>query len=321
LERPLFVQYGIRDEVVVPQEPWAVIETLDLPEVSTELMPMPFPVKTQDGYGDGWGFIQTNTQLGDLSSIDSLGGLGDLATHLTFLQSAGLTPYFEWADHLITPLVPFVDSDDDGVADFEDNCPAVANADQADDDGDGLGNACDRINDVDNDKDGINNDVDNCPAIANPDQADVDGDGKGDACDSVNSTDTDHDGVFDVEDNCPAVSNADQRDSDHDGVGDACDSGKPPLHDDGTDGDGDGIADAVDNCPLVANVDQADVDGDGTGNACESVDAAGPQSAPEARSPGGGGAFGALLLMILPMLWWRRTNAGLRLCSLPGRDP
>ena len=35
------------------------------------------------------------------------------------------------------------DSDGDGVPDGPDNCPAVPNPDQADNDGDGIGNACD----------------------------------------------------------------------------------------------------------------------------------------------------------------------------------
>ena len=35
------------------------------------------------------------------------------------------------------------DSDGDGVADAEDNCPEVANADQADGDSRGWGDACD----------------------------------------------------------------------------------------------------------------------------------------------------------------------------------
>jgi hypothetical protein len=55
-----------------------------------------------------------------------------------------------------------------------------------DDDGDGIGDACDACpNDPDNDADGdgVCGDVDNCPSVYNPDQADTDGDGIGDACD------------------------------------------------------------------------------------------------------------------------------------------
>jgi len=51
------------------------------------------------------------------------------------------------------------DTDADGVADGADNCPLVANADQLDTDGDGLGNACD----PDDDGDGILDSVDACP--------------------------------------------------------------------------------------------------------------------------------------------------------------
>lgn len=52
--------------------------------------------------------------------------------------------------------------------DLGDNCPATVNADQADVDLDGLGDACD-----------------NCPFGANPAQLDADGDGLGDACEDV----------------------------------------------------------------------------------------------------------------------------------------
>ncbi|MGZ4676743.1 MAG: RCC1 domain-containing protein [Acidimicrobiia bacterium] len=41
--------------------------------------------------------------------------------------------------------IGFADTDHDGVADATDNCPSVANADQADADGDGTGDACDLI--------------------------------------------------------------------------------------------------------------------------------------------------------------------------------
>ncbi|MCA9539819.1 MAG: thrombospondin type 3 repeat-containing protein, partial [Myxococcales bacterium] len=61
------------------------------------------------------------------------------------------------------------DEDMDEVCVPEDNCPAVANPDQRDSDGDGIGDACD-----------------NCPNDRNANQVDTDGDGRGDACDDCN---------------------------------------------------------------------------------------------------------------------------------------
>lgn len=148
-----------------------------------------------------------------------------------------------------------VDTDQDGVADGDDNCPSVANADQKDLDQDGEGDLCDE----DRDGDQQANDTDNCPELANADQADQDSDGLGDACDS--NSDTDGDGIDDGADNCPDTHNADQADTDNDGAGDACDL----L----TDRDADGVADDQDNCPDLANADQADADNDGTGDACD----------------------------------------------------
>jgi len=72
-----------------------------------------------------------------------------------------------------------LDADGDGVLDADDNCPNEANADQADQDGDGIGDVCD--SDVDGDS--VSNSLDNCPTVPNPDQTDSDGDGIGDACD------------------------------------------------------------------------------------------------------------------------------------------
>jgi hypothetical protein len=145
------------------------------------------------------------------------------------------------------------DSDDDGVYDSMDNCPTVFNPDQVDSDDDGLGDACD----PDDDGDGSGDEGDNCPTVYNPDQTDTDGDGIGDACDP----DDDGDGSSDEGDNCPTVYNPDQKDTDGDGLGDACDP----------DDDGDGVDDTVDNCPAIPNPDQTDTDGDGIGDACDST--------------------------------------------------
>jgi hypothetical protein len=108
------------------------------------------------------------------------------------------------------------DTDDDGIDDVDDNCPAVPNIDQADLDGDASGDACD----ADDDGDGVLDTADNCPRHANADQANLDGDSVGDVCD----LDDDRDGVADTADNCPRAANAGQQDSDGDGVGDACDT-------------------------------------------------------------------------------------------------
>jgi len=76
---------------------------------------------------------------------------------------------------------------------------------------------------LDSDNDGVVDPNDNCPAVYNPDQHDTDGDGIGDACDSTPNGDADGDGIDNLSDNCPLVMNTDQKDSDGDGLGDACD--------------------------------------------------------------------------------------------------
>jgi hypothetical protein len=86
------------------------------------------------------------------------------------------------------PVTGPTDSDSDGVVDNQDNCPRLANSDQADIDADQAGDVCD-----------------NCLNASNPGQADADGDLVGDACD-----------------NCINTANPDQKDTNADGIGDAC---------------------------------------------------------------------------------------------------
>jgi len=74
------------------------------------------------------------------------------------------------------------DSDGDGIPDVQDNCISLANPDQADQNSNGRGDACD-----DFDQDGIINSKDNCLNLPNRDQKDTDGDKIGDACDTEES--------------------------------------------------------------------------------------------------------------------------------------
>ncbi len=173
--------------------------------------------------------------------------------------------------HLVDDIVLVVgaDEDADGADDEVDNCPGVANPDQADVDEDGVGDACDL-----------------CPDLWDPDQTDADGDGVGDACDVCPSLadpeqeDADEDGVGDASDNCPITANTDQADADGDGLGDACDNCPDLANPEQDDADDDGQGDVCDSCPLDAH---DDADGDGV---CGDEDACPDTVLPESPTEG-----------------------------------
>ena len=171
------------------------------------------------------------------------------------------------------------DTDGDGVTDVDDNCPAIANPEQIDNDDDTIGDLCD----PDIDGDGVLNSADQCP--------DDYGEAAYAGCPARFLLDQDADGVADVDDNCPLVANPEQIDNDDDTIGDLCDpdidgdailNGVDKCPDDFgeaayegcparflSDGDSDGIPDDYDNCPVETNADQIDKDADRVGDACD----------------------------------------------------
>jgi len=181
------------------------------------------------------------------------------------------------------------DTFDDGV----DNCETIWQPDQADLDGDGLGDLCD----PDRDGDGVADAEDNCPALANAGQDDFDGDGFGQLCDAdfLPVPPAEPDGVFTFDNIIfnsligTTSSHPDwddfYREGDYDADGEieqediefytsfvvpawvgTLAQGPPFWLDDS---DGDGVVAIDDNCPTVYNPGQEDGDGDGRGDLCD----------------------------------------------------
>jgi len=161
------------------------------------------------------------------------------------------------------------DGDEDGVTNDLDNCQDVANADQADLDQDGEGDACD----ADIDGDAVSN-ADETAQGTSPDEADSDGDGVLDGEDALpldasESSDRDGDGTGDNADAFPDDP-AETQDSDNDGVGDVRDAfDEDPTEFEDTDGDG--VGDNTDVFPDDPTEFQ-DSDNDGVGDVRDAFD-------------------------------------------------
>lgn len=156
----------------------------------------------------------------------------------------------------VTKATDSNDVDFDNVPNKIDNCPCVANPNQADQDLDGAGDLCD----PDDDNDGLS-DTEEVVAGTDPLLPDTDGDGICDGSGWGFGFATASTRCARPDDNCPLNNNPLQTDSDEDGIGNACDAA-PSIYRGVVDSDSDGVLDQVDSCPYLADV--IDQDGDGT---------------------------------------------------------
>ncbi len=131
------------------------------------------------------------------------------------------------------------DCDNDQVMDKQDNCVLDPNPNQADADGDRIGDMCDEDDDNDNIAD---SDELDCVSTIDCDN-DTIPDGMEEAVRCTATMDCDGDGVLDVDEfpGCALLKDCDK----------------------------DGVFDNLDNCRMVFNRAQADDDGDGVGNLCD----------------------------------------------------
>jgi CSLREA domain-containing protein len=120
------------------------------------------------------------TALRSVKYINSSSSPSTATRTVTFRVTDDLTAQSSPATRDITLADAPDDDDGDGVPDVSDNCPAAANAGQANNDGDAQGDACDS----DDDNDTVADGSDNCPIVANADQANSYGDSRGDACEA-----------------------------------------------------------------------------------------------------------------------------------------
>jgi len=177
----------------------------------------------------------------------------------------------------ISPVMAEIDTDGDGVFDYMDNCPTVANPDQLDTDGDGLGNVCDLPGSISG-------------RVVNENTGLGIG-GAWVAAQSVSSwgdTYTSSQGYYTItgleNGNYTVLAYAtgyasEYYDNTYDwnsatnvyvnpGIGTPVDT--PNINFAlASDTDNDGVPDSMDNCSAVYNPDQSDIDGDGIGDACD----------------------------------------------------
>lgn len=143
-------------------------------------------VGTEVGLGNNNNFFNIN--FSDHSSLYFFDNRKYILGDISFRnQGFGLKSYYK-----NVVLKDITDTDNDGIVDFEDNCPLRSNIDQKDTDNDGVGDTCD----IDLDGDGVINETDLCKNT--PLGLSVDAKG----C-ALSEKDSDNDGINDDKDLCP----------------------------------------------------------------------------------------------------------------------
>lgn len=188
------VQDGLENGAVAAVQQWTVTVTPvnDAPVISAiagqaveELSPFSFAVQVTDpddannGTDLVWSLdtAPTGMTIGSTGVISWTPGQNTAGNYPVTVRAADGGEDGAAADtESFSIEVTLQDADTDGVADYEDNCPANANADQADLDGDNIGNVCD----PDRDGDGIPNDIEALYGLDADDSADAAADADGD---------------------------------------------------------------------------------------------------------------------------------------------
>ena len=129
----------------------------------------------------------------------------NIQTNAVFIMGLEVGPdghlyYVDNGRDQVIMIDPYFDMDADGVMDDDDNCPFIANADQANYDGDNFGDACDD----DDDNDTVIDEYDNCPTGEKGWNSVLALDYDLDGCaDATEDDDDDNDGIIDSTDICP----------------------------------------------------------------------------------------------------------------------